>query len=1117
MIRVMGRLTVEGDDAAELELPASRRARALLAWLAVHEGGRSRSQAAGVFWPGIPEASARTSLRGALAELRRGLGDAAEVVVAGREQIGIDRDLARVDLREFEAHLVAGRWAEAVALDRGRLLADLDDDWAHRRREEHTRDVLRALAGLCAEHEAAGRHGDAVAVAQRRVRIDPLSEEAGRELVRLLAASGDRAAAVDAGRSLTDRLQRELGVPPSAGTAVLLDSLRRADVSPAVSTPRAVGPQRTGPHVSGPSAPAVHDLQAPELVDRDDVLAEVAAFREGTLPAALLVRGEAGIGKTSLVAGAAVAAERDGVLVLYGRCDEEAIVPYCPWVEALGPVIEELDDARRRAIVAEGGADLARLFPVLTRDGVGLGELSPGQEPDTERWRLFEAITRLLAELAHDRTVLLVLEDVHWADRSTMSLLRHVLRTSQDARLAFVLTSRGSESPRDPGLREVLRQLRVDGALTVHDLPGLSRDGVARLARSHADRDDWAGFVGALFEETEGNPFFVKEILRNLATSARADGLDAGGRPFEVPEGVRELLRRRLSLLGGDVQDLLSWASVVGRSFRLDALTRCCPLTEERILDALDLSVDARLVEEHGVGHYSFAHALVRSALYDGLSRTRRARMHARVARALEEVDRPGGVPAAELAHHYLSADDPAYLDVAVGFARQAAADALGQLAYGEAAALTRRTIAAVEAMQGPAQVLGPLLLELGDALSRSGDIEGARAAYVEAAAAARNQAQPTWLGTAALGYAGPSWQGFGTVDTDAIALLEEALAAAPADRVALRARLQARLAVELYFARQPERVHELTDAALLGAREVGDPAVLAAALEARLWARWRPDGVADRIALAEDLLDVATTSGNGEVAAAARRWRLVALLEAGRLDEVWAEAARHEDEARRLGLPYELMYVAVFDTMRAFLEGRLEDARAASAHVTTFGELRGGHDAVQFGGVHALTFAVLGGRLAEIVEPVRAFVEAYPAIPAWRGALATALAAAGRHNEAAAEVERVWPPEEALPFDAVQVGGFCFLAMAVAMLGDAERARHLYGVLLPYARRPVVIGAGGSVLGTVDLALAQLAAASGDPVAAGAHLETATGDLAAVGADISVLLGATAAPEPSA
>ena len=283
VVRVLGRLTVERDG-TELDLPTSRRARGLLAWLAMYPDGRSRSQAAAAFWPDVPEASARSSLRGALAELRRSLGDDADVLLADRERVGLDRAGVRVDLDDFDAHLLAGRWSDALALDRGRLLSDVEDEWSHRRREEHTRDVLRALTRLAADLEADGAVAEAVPVAQRRVRLDPLSEKAGRELVRPLALAGDRAAAIEAGRALVERLQRELGVPPSAQTSGLLDSLRRDDPVAPTST----APGRSGV-VAGPSAPRVRDLVAPELLDRDVPLATLRELRRGPRPVAVLV------------------------------------------------------------------------------------------------------------------------------------------------------------------------------------------------------------------------------------------------------------------------------------------------------------------------------------------------------------------------------------------------------------------------------------------------------------------------------------------------------------------------------------------------------------------------------------------------------------------------------------------------------------------------------------------------------------------------------------------------------------------------------------------------------------------------------------------------------------
>ena len=551
-------------------------------------------------------------------------------------------------------------------------------------------------------------------------------------------------------------------------------------------------------------------------------------------------------------------------------------------------------------------------------------------------------------------------------------------------------------------------------------------------------------------------------------------------------------------MLGDDVQEVLSWASVVGRSFSFEVLAACCPLPDDRVLDALDLAVEASLVEEHAVGHYSFSHALVRSALYDGCPGPGGPDCMRRSPRRSRTVDRPGGVPAAELAHHYLTSGDPAYLDVAIGYARQAATDALAQLGYGEAAAVTRRAIGAVKTTaRRDHALLGPLMLDLGDALSRSGDTVGARAAYLDAATAARHEQQPSWLGRQPWGtparrgrvsarstprrsacwrrpWRRPRGPGCAAVP----AAVRGWRWSSPSHGNPSRSRAQRGRADHRARTRRPRCARSSARGAALGP-------------VASRWHR-RPRRPRRRPARCRP------ADGNGEMAVAARRWRLVALLEAGRIEEVWAETERHEDDARRLGLPYELMYVAVFATMRALLEGRIEDAQAG---------VRARHDlrraarrrTTRCSSVACTRsrFAVLTGRIADLVEPIRAFVEAYPAIPAWRGALATALAAAGRPDEAADEVALIWPPEVALPYDAVQLLGLCFLGDGRSLLGDADRARHLYELLRPYARRPVVIGAGGAVIGTVDLDLAQLAATYGDHDTAGRHLETAAQDLA--------------------
>lgn len=1112
-IRVLGRLELAADG-RPVPMPASRRARALLGWLALHPGPHPRAGLAARFWPDVLDISARTSLRGALAELRRALGRAAdEVLVAGRETVELVRGPGLwVDADAFGELVAAGRWADALELDRGRLLSDVDEEWVEAERDEHRRAVLHALERRAAAAEGEDALDDALGAVRRWVRLDPLSERAGRELVRLLVQAGDRSGALAAAQALMDRLHGELGLAPGPELRELVAGLRDSGAGASGAGASAGGrPDQARPHVPAPRPaplevplPPAVALHHPLLLGRDAELEALEAVRElsrteGAQVA--LVSGDAGIGKTSLAVTAARAAADDGALVLHGRCDEDGIVPFGPWVEALGHVMAHLDDDAVGRTVLDGGPELARLLPDLRRRRPDLA--SPvAVEPDTERWRLFEAVSTTIGLLAAKNPVLVVVDDVHWADRSTLLLLRHLVRSRRQDALTVIVTCRELEVPRDEPLHAVLADLHRDGVLTRLPLVGLAEAHVGELVTRRRGSGSDRSFVRALFEETEGNPFFVEEILRNLprTTGAEPERLPEG---FDVPQRVQDVVRRRLGRLPGTVRDTLVLASVVGREFDISVLERLTELSDGALLDALDEAVTASIVEETGVGRYSFAHALIRSALYDGLSRTRRARLHIRVAAALEALPGPAvRSRAGELAFHYLAAADPAYLDRAITCARQAYAESMEQVAYGEAAATARRAVTALEAADRGGQDLLGLLLDLGEALSRGGDIEAGREAFARAAEVARAIGDPAALAIAALGLAGPSWRTFGQVDEPAVDLLDEALARLGDDEPALRAAVQARLAIKLYFADQPERMGRLTQDALAGARALDDPEVLAAALEAQLWAAWTPDGVEERLRTAHELLALAESQRRPELAAVARRWRVVALMETCRVADADAEAELHARAARDLRLPYELMYVAVFATAKAILQGRFDDARRESAAVADYGDLRGGADALQFAGVHAVSLAREDGRMNEVVEPIREFAARYPSLKAWQSALALALAESDRGDEARVELDRVWPPDEQVPFDAVWMPAVVLQALTVLRLGLPERCAYLYRLLRPYAGRAVVMGAGGAIWGTVNLHLGGLAAGSGQFEPALGHLGNAVEELRAMGAD---------------
>lgn len=756
MVRVLGRLTVE-HDGVPVELPASRRARAVLAYLAVHPGPQIRGVVAARLWPDVPDSSARSSLRGALTELRPALRAASLEVVATRDTVELTGPALRVDLIEFHRLTREGAYEQALELDRGPLLAGSEPEWLADEGAEHGRDLLAALAGLAAVRASEGRWADAVTPARRRVGLDPLSEQAGRELIRLLDAAGDRAAALDAGRELTQRLRRELGAAPAPETAALLSRLR---------SPRPAPDERPSGSAAAPPPAAVQRARPP--VGRVGQLATLRTAVQQRAATVVLVLGAAGIGKSTLALAAARDAADAGALVLYGRCDEESVVPYAPWLEALGGLVDRLDDDERRRVAGDGGSELARLFPEL-RPIEPAADRDTVAEPDTRRWRMFEVVAALLGRHAAHRPVVLVLDDVHWADRSSVLLLRHVLRMRVNDPVTVILTAREDELPPDGAGAELLVRLHRDEALVRVPLAGLGEDEVAELVRDRLGRDAGATFVRALHQETEGNPFFVTEILRNLvgsgapddqATEAPVDALSDPQPSFGIPDGVRDLVRRRLARLGSAVRASLGVAAVVGRDFDLAVVTAASGEDEEKLLDAMDLAVGAGMIDEIGVGSYSFSHALFRSALYDGLTRTRRSRLHLRVAQAMRVG--PAGIGrsrAGEIALRYLASGDPAAATEVVVFSREAYRAALAQLAYSEAAKHAQRAERFAERSGAGPELLCEISLELGAAAARAGDTAAARAAFGRASAAARASGDRSALCVAALGFAGPSWQ----------------------------------------------------------------------------------------------------------------------------------------------------------------------------------------------------------------------------------------------------------------------------------------------------------------------------------------------------------------------
>ena len=370
----------------------------------------------------------------------------------------------------------------------------------------------------------------------------------------------------------------------------------------------------------------------------------------------VLVSGEPGVGKTALVAAVARRAHDDGAIVVYGRCDEDLGIPYQPWVEVIGYLAEHLpDQVRTRA-----GGQITELGMLATAfQDRGLAE--PGGDLEGERLNLFAAVAALLRQLGEEQPVFVVLDDLQWADRPTLALLRHLLNASNAGRLMVAGTFRDSEVDDQHPLADLLAALHRNDEADRVALAGLGDDelvAMLQLAAGHALPDEGVELAHALGRETNGNPFFTIEIVRHLAETGAISRDDAGHWRGEealiergLPVSVREVIGRRVARLGEETIRVLTGASVIGREFDLQLLAEVVDLSEDATLDLLEGALAADLIADVAPGRFGFVHALVEHTLYSSLRPTRRARLHRRVAEVIEEHGVEGRL--AELAYHW--------------------------------------------------------------------------------------------------------------------------------------------------------------------------------------------------------------------------------------------------------------------------------------------------------------------------------------------------------------------------------------------------------------------------------------------------------------------------------
>jgi tetratricopeptide (TPR) repeat protein len=804
---------------------------------------------------------------------------------------------------------------------------------------------------------------------------------------------------------------------------------------------------------------------------------------EGSLRLAL-ISGEAGVGKTRLSTHLALEAHGQGATVLYGRCDEDLGVPYQPWAQALRHFVQNGPQAVLRAHVERQGGDLARLVPDL---GGRVPDLpSPRQsDPETERYLLYAAAAGLLEGAGELQPLLLILDDLQWADGPTLSLLRHVVTVGASMRVMVVGAYRDSDLSRGHPLAALLADLHREQGVERLKLTGLETGDVVALmeaAAGHELDEDGRALAREIARETAGNPFFAGELLRHLAESGATVQQDDGSwrlvgsvADLGLPQSVREVVGRRVERLGSDARAALSAAAVIGRDFDLDLLVGVLEFPEARLLDLLEEAVAASLLQETGerAGRFTFTHALVEHTLYEDLGRTRRARLHQRVAEALEELcgDDPGD-RLGELAAHWAAAVVSTNTAKALNYARQAAEHALAALAPDEAVRWYR------QALELHAHAAGSdrcerceLLIGLGEAQRQIGNPEF-RQTLLDATQLAQQLGDTDRLCRAVLANTRGFTSHVGAVDSERVQTLQDAAQTLP-DGDPRRARVLALLASELHYGGEPSRCRQLAAEAIEIARAAGDEAALAHTLAHSIYAIWAPDTLEERRHLTDELVDLTQRLDDPWLSFIAASRRFSTSVEAGDRAQMESSLLTLRAVAASVPQPTIRWIWSLYEGFRFFVLGDLHEAEPWAIQAVEAGTAAGEPDALIVFGGQLAGVRIIQGRLGELADQALQLAGERDSFAAWRAAGALALIESGREDDA--REPALAENFQSIPWDQSWSAAIVGWVMVCSRPGLVDRAGELYEMLAPFSGQ--VATGGFTVVGTIDWALGRLAA----------------------------------------
>ena len=1078
-VGVLGPLEVHGADGVAIELGAPK-PRMLLAALALSPGRAVSVDALlDLIWGDSPTPGAMSTLHAYVSVLRKALEPdrtrrtTAQVLVTqspgyalkvGPEDVdaGVFATTVNAWHRRLAGPLLGPAEADtatltegvaaldaALALWRGEPYAELGDLPGAVAERGHLEELrLVALEDRAWARLALGDHATVAAELEPLTAAHPLRERLWALRALALVRSGRQGDALDVLRSVREVLADELGLDPGVELQDLQDRILKQDTALGWERP-AAAPARTP---SSPAEPVAPEPEAPAhewpLLGRDhevDLLRTCLGRAVRGHTELVVVTGEPGIGKSRLCDEVLEQARARGARTVVGRCSQDdGAPPLYPW----------------RGILADLGGALTE-------------EVREGSE-----FRTWEEITTRVREAATERPLVLLLDDLHWADTATLRALRLLVETSTDDALLVVLTWRDRPEP-SGALADLADALARRHAERLH-LSGLDATSVAGLVVALTAQRPSEQDSRALAERTDGNPFFLVEYARLVG---RGDALDEVLR-HEPPTVVQDVVTRRLTRLPEQTLRTLGVAAVLGRQFDLATLARTAGEDEDDVLDLLDPALAVGLVREDGVDRFTFDHALVRDTLVARLPVSRRARLHARAAAAI--ADGPGHET--ELARHWL-ASGPVHAAQAWRAAERAAQVSLAAYAHDEAADLLHRALDSLDADPDASDHDRWRLLTALAVAHRWGgrwaDLTAAAGQAIEVATRLDDAAALAEAATLTL--RGAHWQSarHGGQHAEIVEALRRSLATLPAGDSPLRARCLVALAGELYYVSGPDERRALCDDAVQMARRLDDPEVLLDTYLGAAMALWFPGTEAERLQLVEAALECARDLGDltAEVSARTQLAHIRAAL--GRPDLMWQEYDVARPAAERLRMDYAVLVLDSMAVAWLVMAERDEEADAALA---------------------ACREALAKVRLDQAEDALAGLVSV---LCMWRGEpLVPELLTAAAEGPLPVNAMLAWlilragDEEGALEFlhehpaELDHLDWFSLLAWALAAGmaaydGDADLGARSYALLAPHAGHPAVAGS-GVASGPVDAYLALAAHAAGEQETASRHADDA-------------------------